>query len=924
MTITVYRAADVQVSQFEIDEETVFTEKFMGEHKIVAPFIAISVLPIQIGDYIVHGAERFYVNAPPGVQKINNFTYAYNITFEGERYALYNKLLLDEGAADFSYHGSPEDHLLLLLENINSTQGGWTITEVADLPAKTLTYNADSCRTALTKIAEQFDLEFRIAGRAITMVRSVGVETIMSFSYGRGAGLYSLTRDAIEEKNLVTRVYGFGGRKNLSYDYRNGAKRLTFEERYIDINTDIYGIREGVVTFDDIFPQRTGTVTGINPEDRFQFEDGAMEFDLNEYLLEGTVAKVVFKTGALAGYEFEIERYRDDAKVFNFLEFAEEDDYVLPNDLNFPEVGDEYTLVDVGMPEIYTIEAEQDVKDGTQEYAEENGVPRVTYDLDMDEKYVRETGAYVEVGFIVRIEDTNLAIDNRIRVAEVNYPLVNPDKRKAKIADTIPYTIVERTIADTIDNKTEVVNVDRRRIELARRSAKRFRDLQGLLFDADGYFDGSRIKPNSIETLMLTVGAKSQNFGLIGVSIEANAGGDVNAMNISAGQLAHYEIEIEGLGYVWDVDGAIFTGLDPEKPYYVYAKCASTSLTGVWEISETPRRTTDEVGYYLFNLGVLYAVNEGRRDFDFTNGMTYINGDTITTGRIKSLDGLNFFDLAQGKFKIGNEESSLDYNVTEKGQLTLKGVLVSSMIFAEDAVIENLLVRNLKTRENGRRIEITEAGNNLMMYDEDGNEVLRIDDDIESSGEPPYNAIGGIRTRNPINDRQARMTARGYYADGAGVRTNYGLTSVAGRLLENQYLPGAGVIGTNESGNDINYGVRAVGGMHVAGGGRGLHVENAVHYNVRSVTTSTSVRKDDYTLSCYNQVNIAVLLPPDPYKGRMVLIRRNNSSRISAQGNGNQILRQGLSNEVDVGDGAGDCGLFVFDGSYWLYNVWFR
>ena len=929
MTITVFRA-DAELCQFEIDERTEYIHKLMGEHKIEADFIAPEMLPIQIGDYIVHGAERFYVNAPPGIEKFNNFTYNYTITFEGEIYTLYRKLLLDEGSADFPYNGSPEDHLLLLLGNINTIDPGWTIANVDALPNMQIDYNGDTCRTALTKIAEKFKLEFRLVGRAIFLERSVGAETNLTFEYGPGKGLYSLTRSSIDDKNLVTRVYGFGSRKNLSADYRGGLSRLTFEGLYIDQNTGIYGIREGKYENDDIFPQRTGTVTGINPDDRFQFEDSALEFDINEQLLEGTVAKVVFKTGALAGYEFEIERYRNDAKVINFLVFNEDNDYQLPNALNFPEVGDEYTLVDIKMPEIYIVEAEQDVMDGTQAYADENSVPRVNYDLDIDEKCVRETGADVKVGFIVRVQDVKLGLDSRIRIAEISYPLVNPDKIAAKISDTIPYTVQERVIADTIDNKVEVRDVDRRRVELARRSAKRFRSLQGLLFDADGYFDGSKIKPNSIETLMLTVGAKSQNFGLIGVTIEANAGGDVNAMNISGGQLAHYEIEIEGLGYVWDVDPAIFLGLDPLKPYYVYAKCSNSSLTGVWEISETPRRTTDEVGYYLFNLGILYAVTEGRRDFDFTNGMTYINGDTITTGRIKSLDGLNFFDLADGSFKVGNEKSSLDWNVTEKGQLTLKGVLVSSMIFTENAVIENLMVRNLKTRESGKRIEITEAGNSLVMYNRNDEEVVRIDDDIDNDFDLEVGAqlLGGLRARNPKNDRSVELTGLGLYTDGSE-KSWYHNALERGKASFIAKLFGSGtgsaaVVGVNATGNDTNYGGNFVGGVRVGSGGRGLQIENAVHYKIRRTSSGTSVRADDYELSCYNDQNIPILLPPNPYDGRTVIVRRNNGADVNVQGNGKQILRNGLVNNVVVGEGKGDCGYFRYDGAYWLYNYWAR
>jgi len=677
MTVTIYRNTIAQAI-VPLDENTVFTHKLMGEHKTVVDTIVAAPLVIQIGDYIEHKGERFYINTPPQVEKINNFTYSYIINFEGEVYTLFNKLFMDEGQADFSYHGSPNDLLLLLLDNINSIDAGWTIATVDNAPEQLLSFSGDTCRSALTKIAEAFGMEYRLAGKNIYLQKSVGSPTTLTFEYGRGKGLYSLTRNSIDDKSLVTRVFGFGARKNLDIDYRTGATRLVFEERKLEANTGLYGIREASVTFDDIFPQRTGTVTGVDGSDRNKIVDSSLDFDVNDQLIEGTVAKIVFKTGALAGYEFEINRYLNSSKTIEFNTFTEENGYQLPNALNYPEVGDEYTLVDISMPQTYIDAAELELKTRTQEYLEENSAPRVTYALNLDDKYVRDNGIELNIGNLIQIIDTDLGVNASIRVSEVSYPFVSPSTISAVISDTIPYTIQERLIADTVDNKTIIVNVDRRRAELARQATARFRQLQDLIFDPDGYFDPGNIKPSSIETLMLSVGARSQNFGLLGVSIQPNYGGNPNSLHISGGQLAHYEIEIDGLGYVWNISPQTFGTLVSGNNYYVYARCSKTALTGTWHISTTPKKTEDEAGQYLFNLGVLYNVANGRRDFDLTKGMTFINGDTITTGTIKSLDGESYFNLSEGKFRTGDTNSSLDWNVTTPNRLTIKGSILQT------------------------------------------------------------------------------------------------------------------------------------------------------------------------------------------------------------------------------------------------------
>src|SRR5690606_13124516 len=150
-------------------------------------------------------------------------------------------------------HGTPEDFLLLLLTNINSIDGGWAIEKVDDATAMRLDFNGTSCRNALTMIAEAFGLEYRLVQKNIYLERSAGAETILQLEYGRGKGLYSLQRNKIEDMNVVTRVYGFGARKNLSYDDRDGPSRLVFEERILEKNTNLYGIKEGPVKFQEIF-----------------------------------------------------------------------------------------------------------------------------------------------------------------------------------------------------------------------------------------------------------------------------------------------------------------------------------------------------------------------------------------------------------------------------------------------------------------------------------------------------------------------------------------------------------------------------------------------------------------------------------------------------------------------------------------------
>ena len=75
----------------------------------------------------------------------------------------------------------------------------------------------------------------------------------------------------------------------------------------------------------------------------------------------------------------------------------------------------------------------------------------------------------IDVGYKVKIIDNDLGINEKIRIVG-EYPLVNPFKITATIADFVPYTVQDRIIKETITNKQQSKYIDRRQYELARRN----------------------------------------------------------------------------------------------------------------------------------------------------------------------------------------------------------------------------------------------------------------------------------------------------------------------------------------------------------------------------------------------------------------------------------------------------------------------
>lgn len=930
-TLSIFRAG-VNINNARIGIDSTLTYQLMGEHKVDAQWVSAAPVPLALGDYIEVGIERFYLNILPQVVKVNNLTYRYTAIFESELYKLFNKIFMDEGAAEFTYFGTPDEYIQLILDNMNSIDPGWTMDVDTDLNPISIPFNGESCRQALSRIMEAFGLEFRLVQKEIIVRKDVGFSSLYVLEYGRGKGLYELTRTSVVEKGVITRLFAFGGERNLAFDYRGGARRLVFESgdpvvRHLEANVANFGIKEGTVTFDDIYPQRTGSVTAT--ADKNTVTDASLDFNINDQLLAGVVAKIVFKTGALAGQEFEIKSYNHTTKTIVFLDRIEANDMTFPQLPSFvPAIADQYTLVNIKMPQTYITAAEAELLAAATEYLDRVKTPRVTYTLAIDEKFIRVNGVEIACGMRVTVKDTALGLDDLIRIYSIQYPLVNPSQITAQIADTIPVSTVERIIKDTAKGKTEIINLDRTMAELYRESTQRFRDFFNTYFDPDGQFDGP-IKPGTVQTGAIAVGTRSQNFGLNGVEIEANFEGDPNRLRISGGQLIHFEIEIEGLGYIWAMDPAIFNALISANLYYVYARCNRAALAGTWVVSTERILAEDEPGFYHFWLGMLYPVADGKRFFMFTKGMTFIVGDTITTGIIKDLSGLNFFDLTQGVFNLGDETNGMDWGVTEAGKLTIRGAIIANAIFANDGVIENLRVSSLKTANEGKRLEILadDGGDpatplhNLKFYDAAGNLALTLDTDVDAGSSSTPSA--GFKVQKHGSTRQALMTQNGIMSSGSflgdpALPTNQDLGSIIGILKEKFFsIAGirAGVIGfdaTDPISNNPSF-----------GGWFNSLFAGALHVGSKEITGSYVCNQFDTIISCYNASANNVDLPPSPRPGRMMVIRRNDGP-VNIRGNGKSIRVNGLVSAKGMGasGGQGDCAILFFDGTAWTFNRW--
>lgn len=622
--------------------------------------------------------------------------------------------------------------------------GVWKFDEdnCPETEAKTIQFSGVNCLQALQTLCnkEQFNLEFQITQD--NSIRTIHIGKFGKrinppsgadfFEWGKGNGLYNLKEQKIDDKAIITRLWVEGGTTNIRSDYRGYAERLQLpmqrmnqydhtlaDGTVVKANTEMIGIsdeskryienaelrdkigsEEDVKTYDNIYPKRTGKVTAIVADDICAFIDDTMDFDLNKkddkgtmYLVDGVSAKITFTSGRLAGQQFELNAkggYDDKTKKFKIIPFTDSRGLTIPStetqDAYKIEVGNTYKITDIYLPEQYEKRAEEDLwYAGSDDFKDASQV-KAQYALTFDRLYFlqslsRDTETSVfAVGDYVPVKDTRFGIEKTMRIQKITRNLLLEHDYQITLADSTAISIQTQTVLTVIDHENVINNNRLRDLNKARRGWRTTEDLRNMVYDTDGYFDTENIKPNSIDTNMLTVGAKSQQFVLSGCVLKANFGGNPNMFVATAGILSHLTIDNDKIRS-WQMNEASF-GLQSTGGYYLFAKCSKSGENGVWYLTQEQLKfepTSDPNNYY-FQVGIiskLYA-DDNFRDFQTTYGFTRINGNTITTGRIITSDGECYLDLDGNKFRIGDSTSSIDWNVSAKSRLTLKNVSVAS------------------------------------------------------------------------------------------------------------------------------------------------------------------------------------------------------------------------------------------------------
>jgi hypothetical protein len=476
-----------------------------------------------------------------------------------------------------------------------------------------------------------------------------------------------------------------------------------------------------------IYPSRVGEISAVEVIDAekhfYDFIDSSIPDDLDfyKYRINGERITIIFQDEMLAGKEFEIQQTTDDVPGYvhaqrRFKLIPQElDGRTMPDDVFAPVVGGKYAVFGIEMPKEYICDdttqsgASWDMFREAVKYMYENEEQKFTFTGELDGIWAKKNwlsiGSKIRPGGYVLFSDNQFQPDGvLIRIVGVKDFINNPFSPQVELSNDVVGTSITSDLRKIETNEVIADDLHNNAMQFTKR---RFRDAQetvGMLEKALlGKFTDS-ITPIAVRTMAMLVGDADLQFRFVNSTenpetvpsgIEFDAG--TKMLTSPKGIIQRMKPGVKTLSSQHDADEYDFWNisnysseplLDPEKTYYVYARVSKTNSSGILFLSETDIKLEQEAGYYTLLVGILNSEFEEKRSYVDVYGFTEILPGRITTERIVSADGNNFIDLLNNAFKIGNSDSSLDWNVTAKNVLSLLNVAIKLGISQDSTGIQ--------------------------------------------------------------------------------------------------------------------------------------------------------------------------------------------------------------------------------------------
>lgn len=716
------------------DDSSYRHRAIMGENSLTLTFALPGYLDIPVGSFCTFQGETYTLTEPQNFKKNNTRNFEYTLILDSAQSQLDKYKFRDTGSnrLKFSLTARPQEHLKMLVDNLNLRDSGWTVGSYTDAAEKSLSFNHNYCSDAMRMMAEAFETDWEVTGKTINLRKvEYNKTTPLALSYGRGNGFKpGVGRTNRDSSRPAEILFVQGGSRNIDPSKYGTSELLlpknqqhSYEGRIYQSDTQGLSIRradkalksmeEDSLDLSNIYPSRVGVVSStvaVNVDDHFyDFIDSSIPEALNfkSCLIAGETMTVIFQTGMLAGKELETS-YDHATRRFALVP-QEIDGVTMPDELFKPVAGDKYAVFGIQLPDAYVCDnatktgGSWDMMKQACKYLYENEDPRFSFTGELDGIWAKahwlNVAGKIKLGGYVSFTDAQFQTSAvLIRIIGIKDYINNPYKPQLELSNV---TVGQTVASDLAKLETTEVVVERLHKDAIQFTKRRYRDAKEtiqLLSNSLLNYSGS-ISPIAVHTMQMLVGDESLQFRFVNnkvnpatVAHQIGYNNTAKLLSAEAGILQHMSLGIASISSshaaseykFWDMTPFVSPFLADPTAYYLYAKVSkAATTTGEFLLSPVAIAIEDVPGYYHLLTGILNSEQDGERSFVTLYGFTEILPGRITTDRLVSADGLNFLDFINNAFHVGNANTYLDWNSRGDGKLRIKGTLLQSESGAE-------------------------------------------------------------------------------------------------------------------------------------------------------------------------------------------------------------------------------------------------
>jgi hypothetical protein len=735
-------------------DESYRYRSIMGEHTLTLYFSLSTYTDIPTGAWCEFANERYTLNQPAKIVKHNTRNFEYTLTMDSEGANLKNYKFRNpnDKTLKFPFTASPRYHVQILVDCLNMIDSGWQVGNCIEASEKLVSYNHNNCLEALDMIAKAFETEYEIIGKTIHLHKvEYFKDNPLPLQYGKGKG-FKTGVSRTTEQSRITRLYVQGGERNIDRSkYGNKELLLPKSQEYVyegvTFLSDDKGlsiaiksaqnngfVNEQSLDLSHIYPKRKGTVSGffaVDIDKHFYdiFDDSIPQaLDFNAMQIKGEKMLIYFESGMLSGREFEVSNYNHAEKRFQLVP-KEEDGVTMPNDIFRPNIGDEYSVYNMQMPNAYI--SDNATKSGASwemmkeacKYLYENRADLFTFTGDLDGIWAKKNwanvGGRLKMGAYINFSDTEFQrAPVAIRIVGLKEYVNNPYSPQIELSNKVQGHSFASEMRKLQNQEVYFGELNKRTQSLTKRS---WRDAQETIKQIEAAFPEytKSIVPATVQTMMALIGNKSTQFDFVvsktnPVKTPHTLYFDKNSKQINAGSgwLKHFTLGTTDINpnrdansyKYWNIPAFVSGRLDDKvKTYYLYIKASKTTETGEFILSENKIDIEQEAGFYHFLYATVNSEYEGERGIAKLNGFTEITGGQIKTDKITSGNGEQYIHLFDDHIEIKANLKITDGNKTEIKQLVSPDLL--SLENRLKSSINNIHIggRNL-LKNSGRKI----------------------------------------------------------------------------------------------------------------------------------------------------------------------------------------------------------------------------